>query len=1169
MIKLKGLTMTKRDKIINLTKRFLTGPLFGENETLDYHPLILYSVGILFPRDIGVEDEEELALLLNTKTKKKSEMELDRDEDSYDNKGKSTLYENDDDASISMNRKAFYHSSNGASFSLKKDQAFKVTTSYYTYSYENLGKDKDDKPIEKYSLNPKIFQSFNSIDYNLTNKTSIPLDSDNMLKLKILCFEENEKTHYTVILYNDNRAGNESGRHLSKFDNSIINKIIFRPKIEIEVMGSSAAFFEPKKTESKTIATFNKHDEMLYRKHLSFSKGLNCATFESISEDHCTKIETVHIPEITFPVLSTDLESKYSKNNSEILTMETILNRPHEDILKLLKQFSNSYETWINELNDNIPFSFEKEAKENLEECRITKARIDDGISMLSSIEIFQIWKDANYVVNEQFHYSKKDIKFKWKPFQLGFFLLSIPGIINPNHKDRNFADLLWVTTGGGKTEAYLAIIAFTIFYRRWKYKKAGIGLSVISRYTLRLLTSQQFERASALICAMELLRRKKEISYGKDSIVLGLFVGGDATPNKLEDSTTEGKSLKGLLDKIESDKYNPFPLKHCPKCKAELCNTDKNYDDPNSTNSFLYLRVNNRRTFIIKCLNKECNFHNTPIPVDFVDESLMKKKPSILISTIDKYAMFPFKANDYTDIFLSPNAMPVDLIIQDELHLINSALGSIFGSYETALHTILENKQDYPEHIENYKIKIIASTATPKNAKSQLGLLFNRKYSVFPPPGTDIDDSFFTHFEKNENGRKYLGFLPNGIPQKTFARDINSVILLVSSVMDAKLFKEDQNYFYKWDDVENNYYRLLTVYFNSLKELGGFSSMINDDIPKRLSFLYAQFVKLIKSGTFDLSENKELLDSVNEQNPMYRELDATELTGRISGDVLSKSLKKLSGKESSDILVSTNMISVGIDIARLNLMTVMGQPKYTSEYIQASSRTGRDPKVASGVVLTVYNPARIRDVSHYEFFYSYHQSIYKYVEPITVTPFSSPVLERTLHAQIISIARFLIDQENNNNTVPDNVKYLLNNLHMIYDKIIQNQDFNILRKFKDSIEERVRNLSKDNVISEKDKNYYVQILEDHIIYLEKFFRTKIDKSISLGVNALNYAYIPGTLRFQGNKIQNKEYLIKFAGESELRKININDDTKETMTSMRNVAQDCRIMLVDEKRTQR
>lgn len=1166
MIKLKGLTMTKRDKIINLSKRFLSGPLFGESETLDYHPLILYSVGILFPKDIGVEDEEDLNFLLNTKTKKISEIDQDRDEDSYDNIGKLTSSD-DDEAS---NRKAFYHSSNGVSFSLKKNQSFKVTTTYYTYSYENLGKDEDDNPIEKYSLNPKISNFFNSIDNNLTNKSSVPLESDNMLKLKILCFEENEKAHYTVILYSDHLAGmNENGRHRNKFDSSIINKIIFRPKIEVEIINSNNEFFEPKKSESKTIATFNKNDEMLYRKHLSCSKGLNCATFETLSGNHCSKIETVHIPEITFPVLSTDLKSNYSNSNSDILSMETILKQPHQDILKLLKQFSNSYGTWINELNSNIPFGFEKEAKENLEECRGTKRRIDNGISTLSSPEIFQIWKDANYVVNEQFHYSKKDIDFKWKPFQLGFFLLSIPGIVNPNHTDRNFADLLWVTTGGGKTEAYLAIIAFTIYFRRWKYKKAGVGLSVISRYTLRLLTSQQFERASSLICAMELLRIQKKDWYGTEPIILGLFVGGDATPNKLEDNNRPEKTLRGMLENIEIGKQNnPFPLKHCPKCKAELYNTNKDYDEQNSNNSFLYLRVNNKKTFIINCLNVQCEFHINPIPVDFVDESLMKKKPSILISTIDKYAMFPFKANDYTDIFLSAHTMPVDLIIQDELHLINSALGSIFGSYETALHTILENKQDYPNCIENYKIKIIASTATPKNAETQLGLLFNRKYFVFPPPGTDVDDSFFTHFTEDKNGRKYLGFLPNGIPQKTFARDINSVILLVSSVFDANLFQKDQNYLYKWDDVDNNYYRLLTVYFNSLKELGGFSSMINDDIPKRLGFLYAQFVKLIQSGTIDLSENKELLDKVSEQNPMYRELDATELTGRISGDVLSKSLKKLSGKESSDILVSTNMISVGIDIARLNLMTVMGQPKYTSEYIQASSRTGRDPKIASGVVFTVYNPARIRDVSHYEFFYSYHQSIYKYVEPITVTPFSSPVLERTLHAQIISIARFLIDRDNNN-IVPDNVKYLLKNLHMIYEETNQNQEFNIFRRFKNSIEERVKNLSKDNAISEQDKNYYIQILEEQISYLENFFKTKIDKSISLGVNALNYAYIPGKLRFQSNRIQNKEYLIKFAGESELRKINNNDDTKETMTSMRNVAPDCQINLIDEKRNQR
>ena len=1145
--------MNKREQILELVKGFLHGPLKGKEEILEDHPLKLYCTGILFPRDIGVNDEDDISLLEESiSNKNKDYIDLTKDSQS------TSLSEGteDDESVVSINRKAFYHSSIGISFLVSKETNFEINLKYETYSIQNSKelRSSQETIVTQYKLNPEHEFKIDSTNLKKIN----PVNENEKLVIRVKTTEKNNQIFYTIFFINNYIAGkHESGKRKHKFHDEIIQMIIFRPKIKIGISAESLGFL-PLDLDSRTLYNYSNVEKMLYRKNLTYSKGHNTACFDLIDDisKNCISIENDFLPEITFPILSTEILNKNNESSLDILKINNILNLSKNEVVKKLNDFSSLYSDWIKNLT--IPVDYTKEAKDNIIICESTYLRIKEGIKLLENDEIFEIWRDANYVINEQFLYSNPGKEFQWRPFQIGFFLLSIPGLVDPFHTDRIFADLLWVTTGGGKTEAYLGLIAFTVFYRRWKYKKKGLGLSVISRYTLRLLTAQQFERTSALVCAMELLRQSKEKQYGKEEIILGLFVGGESTPNKIESMRGMTNSLIDKLKEVKKgEKKNPFILKKCPKCKSELYNSDGQYELENSDNSFLILRNGRSKDFIIRCLNTDCVFHTIPIPVDFVDESLMKKKPAILISTIDKLAMIPFKAEDYKKIFMAANCMPVDLIIQDELHLINSTLGSIFGSYESAIHMILENSPEVRLSKEKYKIKIIASTATPKNAEVQIGLLFNRKYNVFPPNGTDIKDSFFTRFEDKEIGRKYLGFLPTGIPQKAFQVRSTSAILIASAIVEADFEDKSDTIFFDWKKEINQYYRLLTLYFNAIRVLGGYSAMLYDDIAKMMEYHTNFLAGMIIKDQYHINEKWKDLLIKKPDSSLIRPLEVIELTGRAKGEELSENLKRVSGSDVPDVLLSTNMISVGIDIENLNQMVMIGQPKYTSEYIQATSRTGRKPEQAPGIVYISYNTAKIRDLSFFEYFYSYHKSIYKYIEPITVTPFSLPVLERTLHSLIVSIVRFLLE-EDEKAQVSDKIKSLLTNIRLKRDTT--SEGYRILEGFKNSIKERLDSMIKDGLMSELDKEYTLIVYEKKFDEILEYITDKINSSNG---KPLHYAYIPGTARIQGlTKVKEKDYLIQFYGNNELEDIE-EKFTKGSMTSMRNVSQECQIRLYE------
>jgi superfamily II DNA or RNA helicase len=197
-----------------------------------------------------------------------------------------------------------------------------------------------------------------------------------------------------------------------------------------------------------------------------------------------------------------------------------------------------------------------------------------------------------------------------------------------------------------------------------------------------------------------------------------------------------------------------------------------------------------------------------------------------------------------------------------------------------------------------------------------------------------------------------------------------------------------------------------LVGYFNSLRELGGTRRLVDDDIATRLSKmdrrgLAKRYLKRIE----ELTSRKSSVDIPKILDALEQPFTVKTPTPNSPATTDKTDKKSRRQRQPLDVVLATNMISVGVDVGRLGLMVACGQPKNTAEYIQSTSRVGRN---SPGLVLTVYNWARPRDLSHYERFEHYHVTFYQHVEPLSVTPFSSGALARGLPALLVSLVRLL-----------------------------------------------------------------------------------------------------------------------------------------------------------------
>ena len=595
----------------------------------------------------------------------------------------------------------------------------------------------------------------------------------------------------------------------------------------------------------------------------------------------------------------------------------------------------------------------------------------------------------------------------RWRPFQLAFILLNLQGIAEPEHADRRVVDLLFFPTGGGKTEAYLGLAAFALVLRRLRHPgPAGAGVGVLMRYTLRLLTLDQLGRAATLICALELERQRDPDRLGPWPFEIGLWVGMAATPNAMgqkgesRPTTARARVLKHQRDPKRFP--SPIPIDVCPWCGTKL-----------SPKSFRLVPTEDHpQNLEIRCVNRDCRFtRNDSLPIVAVDEPLYRRLPAFLIATVDKFASLPWVGEsgvllggadrfDNTGFYgpaeprlgrrLPAPLPPPDLVIQDELHLISGPLGTMVGLYETALDALATR----PGRDRPVGPKIIASTATVRRADRQIAALFARSaVDIFPPPGPDRRDSFFarTAPANERNARQYLGIAAQGRSQKVIL--LRAYLALMAAAQrawqDAGGAKNPKN--------PADPYMTLVGYFNSLRELGGSRRIVEDEINARLAH-YRELRQRVDPPDADALFADRTIDHLPQ-----------ELTSRVSTSEVADAKRRLAlahaAKERVDVVLATNMISVGLDITRLGLMVVLGQPKAAAEYIQATSRVGRDEE-RPGLVVTLLNIHRPRDRSHYERFTAWHDTFYRAVEATSVTPFSRRARDRGLAPVVVTLAR-------------------------------------------------------------------------------------------------------------------------------------------------------------------
>lgn len=1162
--------MPLRTELISEVVRDLLGPRFGVNETLDESPLVEYITGVLQPADLtGRLRDLDTEAQTPEEDSRIGEEDLDSDIEfvtptfspALDPKSRPSVF--------------------GLSFEVAGTLPPKLSLCVTWARYHEIN--QNGKRVWK--RQPRVWTA-DSIEVsdgltlwlNESGHASHSKEPTSELSLHFRLIREGESSR--ILLQLVNRIPPTDTKKLSA------GECIYQPSVRI-LLGEGLRLIPMRSQAEGEEGRL----EFLYRNRPAYARGHLCsATWREIDPERplessgrktsLTWLDSELLDEenrdrFLAPDVRSEFIPMYALQAPSWEWMEKYGQAPVLDAAELsrscevqhlipkLEPLVNGYEQWVRELSTKVASFNERDARaaeELLDEAKQVLDRMRRGLEVLKSDQDARLaFCFANRAMDLQASWKQPGGTgtLRWRPFQLGFILSILESLVNPASPDRTACDLLWVPTGGGKTEAYLAIAAFVMAYRRRRALRrnagdcSGAGTAVISRYTLRLLTLQQFRRALAMVTACEFLRVQgldkgqagwrpegctdtSNFIWGTARFSIGLWVGGGLTPNRLNDSHNQPGAISILGGK--RGQGEPAQVLTCPACDAPLAlpkqglppgkhrihlvlaqskaevdqylphihmqeasnltcfstalpsnhtvltldftltqhlfqeNFDKWWKNGPGRSLTLcslsatrpgYFARKRRNTkqggrdipidFEIWCPNPECPlgstswcesvpaddslFHEStgsartglnggyihtnigtvkvelpharagrlrrvippwqaqgttlaasrvPIPAQTVDDQLYAHPPSLLIATVDKFARLAFEPraarlfgnvnyyhpwDGYTSDSNECSAVhdlgtacqpldPPELILQDEVHLLEGPLGSMVGLYEIAIDTLTRN--------EGYPAKYISSSATVREAGSQIRSIFDRKLAVFPPRGLEVDDRFFLRttephpLDESRPGQLFVGLAAPGTgPLKPIYR-LWSVLL--------------QAVYVRSKDPDFDYFKTLVGYFNAVRELAGARALTRQDIRLHLQTLARRWGDDIRPRPFD-------------------EDGILELSSRADSTDLPAILERLSrsGRDAPDALLATSMFGTGVDVSRLSLMVVHGQPKTTSSYIQAAGRVGR---ARAGLVFTFLRASRPRDLSHYEFFCGYHRQIYRHVEPVTVMPFSPGALD-------------------------------------------------------------------------------------------------------------------------------------------------------------------------------
>ena len=784
----------------------------------------------------------------------------------------------------------------------------------------------------------------------------------------------------------------------------------------------------------------NEYDvnEILYSDIKTYAKGVNCGAKWNITND-IKEVMTTYTPSQLAAAFNPESDDSAIQNACDVFDLTIWSDLSKEDMLARFNSLANCYAIWHQQQTKSA--NGVDALKNILSEQNDFLERLNENITYLNdnddAYNCFKIANTAMYIqmVISRDPYFKKNRnlaefngndKFgndlwnrfmngtarpKYRPFQLAFLLMNVKSTFENNDKYRNDnVDLIWFPTGGGKTEAYLALTALTIAHRRMSAPDDN-GISVIMRYTLRLLTAQQFERASFLICALEFLRQYtlqnndyNTYNLGKNPITIGMWIGQSSSPNEYrelnETNLNRYTNFRNFLNgnNQNSSSKNPFPISYCPWCGCKMVAPGDNNSHRHGYDR-LYDENANRH---VHCINDNCCFKGN-LPIMFIDEEIYQNPPTILFATVDKFAQL--KDEQTGELFgcrINGRRKP-DLIIQDELHLISGPLGSLVGLYETMVEEVCTERNDNGDIIR--KPKIIASTATTRNTQNLIKQLYTRKVRAFPVSGVKYSDNFFSKvLEESECKRMYMGLAPTGHSASELeiraiaAQIVAKEKLIATELKSAKIDLQDRKAVADFI-IDNNSlkadfddYWTLVLYYNNLKSLGRTHSRIGQEIKANAEAM-REYLEAYPSLDFigdKFNLRTEEFTSRQESSRIKELLVEAEARTLIESDKDNR----VRVRSKMDIVQATNMISVGIDISRWNTMMIVGQPLTTAEYIQSSSRVAR---ATDGLAINLYNPLQIRELSLYENYVPYHSAFYKHVEPLMVTTFTEQTIDKLL----------------------------------------------------------------------------------------------------------------------------------------------------------------------------
>ena len=956
--------VSHRQRLVDWLRRQMVGPASRDSDELvGIAPWERYPTGMLYPVEQGVSglDPAETSVGVSVEAgqrKEDPEVEIVTTDGT---EGRSI-------AQTARRRRYVPPSSVGFSCFIRGSARLVISVSAATYSRIRERDTRGQFQKLRYERTP-----VEPVTLVWENGRFLDLVRDERFGVDVRPREFSDGSVLTVTFYNRQEMNPEDfGPRQSQ---SLSEKSFFEARLECEIAAGTLS--EYPRVDPSLLTEEEQELELQYRDRKIYAVGHGSGV-DWQTADGPARIWTEYLPSTEVPLVTTTLEDAEDR----ALGFHLLSTAGRETVVPLLETFIEGYADWIaDQPLDGLDEAEQAAAARLLERMDDAVRRMRGGVALLESdANVYAAFQLANRSMLDQMrqsnrirHKDDEPTAFKWRPFQLAFLLTVLESTVREGDPFRDVLDLIWFPTGGGKTEAYLGLTAFVVVWRRLVHGDSGAGTCVLMRYTLRLLTRQQFERSMRVIFALELLRRNDPETLGRSPISAGIWIGKATSPNSF-------RQAKQAVDGIKEGAAVPNGLvvDACPWCGADF--VGRNYRATESE-------------FRLHCVNGACDFGRTadlPLPCNVVDDALYGNPPSLLIGTIDKFARLPW-ADRAGAFFGDGSRRPPELVIQDELHLITGPLGSVAGLYEAGLETLLQ--------LRGVRPKYVASTATIRMAKDQVRRLYGRDLAVFPPAGVSCDDCYFARTQHDRPGRLYVGYLARMLDQRHCLAPLAAALLAAP----LELFRDQAD-----KDALLEAWWTQVVYHSSLRAVTDSSNAYAVGVREWIRRLAGESNASAKQATSEPGASAKSNSSGNAARERVDNVSPAQLTSLATAKDIARTFSRLERSREApdhlDVVLSTNMVSVGLDVSRLALMVVCGQPLTTAEYIQASSRVGRAE--VPGLVFANYFRHQARSLAHYENFRSYHESFYRFVEPSSVTPYTHQVRQRALHAALVVALR-------------------------------------------------------------------------------------------------------------------------------------------------------------------